>query len=96
MRYYPAPKTLAEADAWIDRMIAGLADGTGHFLAVERKSDGALLGLTGTADISFAIPTNPVLEIGWVLGQQYWGQGYAPEGARAALAHAFDMLQARP
>jgi RimJ/RimL family protein N-acetyltransferase len=94
MRYYPAPKTQAEADAWIDRMIAGLADGTGHFLAVERKGDGALLGLTGTADIRFAIPTNPKLEIGWVLGQQYWGQGYAPEGARAALSYAFAVLKA--
>lgn len=92
MRYYPAPKSRAEADAWIDRMIAGRADGTGHFLAVERKSDGALLGLTGTGSINFTIPTRPKLEIGWVLGQQYWGQGYAPEGARASLAHAFDIL----
>jgi RimJ/RimL family protein N-acetyltransferase len=94
MRYYPAPKTQAEADAWIERMVAARADGTGHFLAVERKSDGALLGLTGTGNIHFAIPTSPKVEIGWLLGQQFWGQGYAPEGARAALAHAFDILHA--
>jgi RimJ/RimL family protein N-acetyltransferase len=94
MRYYPATRTRAEADAWIDRMIAGLADGTSAFLAVERHSDGALLGLTGTGLIRFEIPTAPKLEIGWLLGQQYWGQGYAPEGARASLAHAFDTLGA--
>lgn len=94
MRYYPAPKTPAEADAWIDKMIAGLADGTSHFLAVERRSDGALLGLTGTGSIRFEIPTAPKLEIGWVLGQHYWGQGYAPEGARASLAYAFGILRA--
>jgi RimJ/RimL family protein N-acetyltransferase len=94
MRYYTAPKTPPEADAWIDKMIAGLSDGSAHFLAVERRSDGALLGLTGTATIRFEIPTSPKLEIGWVLSQQYWGQGYAPEGARASLAHAFDALGA--
>jgi RimJ/RimL family protein N-acetyltransferase len=43
MRYYPATRTRAEADAWIDRMIAGLADGTSAFLAVERRSDGPCL-----------------------------------------------------
>lgn len=94
MRFYPATRSRAEADAWIDKMIAGLANGTGHFLAVERKSDGALLGLTGTGDINFPIPTEPKLEIGWVLGKDYWGQGYAPEAARAALGHAFTQLHA--
>lgn len=94
MRFYPATRTRAEADAWIDRMIEGRTNGTGQFLAVERKSDGAMLGLTGTADINFAIPTAPKLEIGWVLGQDYWGQGYAPEAARAALEHAFAQLSA--
>src|SRR5690349_8116565 len=71
MRYYPTTRSRAEADAWMDKMIAGLAEGTSHFLAVERKDDRALLGLTGTADINFAIPTNPKVEIGWVLGQPY-------------------------
>ncbi|KFC66340.1 Acetyltransferase, GNAT family [Devosia sp. LC5] len=94
MRFYQATRSRAEADAWIDKMIAGLANGTAHFLAVERKSDGAMLGLTGTADINFPIPTEPKLEIGWVFGKDYWGQGYAPEAARAALEHAFTQLHA--
>lgn len=94
MRYYPSTRTPAEADAWIDRMIAGLADGTSAFLAVERRSDGAMLGLTGTGRINFEILSAPELEIGWLLGQQYWGQGYAPEAARASLAHAFNALGA--
>lgn len=92
MRFYPATRSRSEADAWIDRMIAGFVAGTAHYMAVERKHDGALLGLTGTADITFAIPTAPQVEIGWLLSQQFWGQGYAPEAARAALAHAFDVL----
>ena len=93
MRFYPATRSRAEADAWIDKMIAGLAEGTSHFLAVQRKSDGAIMGLTGTAEINFAIPTGPKVEIGWVLGQHYWGNGYAPEAARASLGHAFETLE---
>ena len=31
----------------------------------------------------------PALEVGWTLGKEYWGQGYATEAARAALAYAF-------
>lgn len=93
MRYYPATRSRSEADAWIDRMIAGYAAGTAHFMAVERKTDGALLGLTGTANINLAIPTSPRVEIGWLLGQQFWGHAYAPEAARAALDHAFDVLR---
>ena len=93
MRFYPATRSRAEADAWVDKMIATLADGTAHFMAVERKADGALLGLTGTANINFSIPSEPRVEIGWLLGQQFWGQGYAPEAAAAALQHAFDVLE---
>ena len=94
MRFYPATRLRPEADAWIDRMIARYEDGTANFMAVERKSDGALMGLLGTGDITFLIPTAPRLEIGWLLGKQYWGQGYAPEGALVMRAHAFDTLHA--
>jgi RimJ/RimL family protein N-acetyltransferase len=92
MRFYPRPKTRKEADAWIDANIAGLARGTNAFLAAERKSDGAFMGLIGSAEFSFTLPGNPRREIGWLLGRAFWGQGYAPEGARASLDHAFGVL----
>ncbi|WDR05361.1 GNAT family N-acetyltransferase [Devosia rhodophyticola] len=90
MRFYPNTRTRAQADAWMDKMITTLANNTGRFLAAERKDDGALLGLLGTANIEFDLPSAPRVEIGWVLGKDYWGQGYAPEGARAVLADAFE------
>jgi RimJ/RimL family protein N-acetyltransferase len=89
MRFYTATRDRAASDAWIDKMIAGLSEGSSAFLAAERKSDGALLGLIGTGRIDMPLRGNPPEEIGWVLGHPYWGQGYAPEGAGAHIAHAW-------
>ena len=36
---------------------------------------------------------SPCVEIGWRLDQAFWGKGYAPEAANAALAFAFDQLK---
>ena len=49
--------------------------------AVERRSDGALIGRAGFLD-----PEGwPGCELGWLLAREAWGQGYALEAARAAL-----------
>ncbi len=34
----------------------------------------------------------PAVEIGWRLAPEFWGQGLAPEGARAALVSGFEEL----
>lgn len=34
----------------------------------------------------------PGFELGWTLGRESWGKGYATEGARSALAYAFNEL----
>jgi RimJ/RimL family protein N-acetyltransferase len=53
--------------------------------AVEHRETGAFLGMIG-----FAAPEGwPGFELAWTLARRWWGHGYATEGARAALAHAF-------
>lgn len=56
----------------------------GHGMwAIQRRSDGALIGRTGFLD-----PEGwPGCELGWLLARDAWGQGYAFEAARAALLH---------
>jgi RimJ/RimL family protein N-acetyltransferase len=57
--------------------------------AVEEKGTGDLVGRIG-----FAEPDGwPGFELGWALARRFWGRGYATEGARAALDHAFTALR---
>jgi RimJ/RimL family protein N-acetyltransferase len=89
MRYLGG-KVLSRAEAW--RHMALMIGhwhlrGYGHW-AVEEKETGTFAGRIG-----FFNPDGwPGFEIGWTLGREFWGKGYATEGARRALAYAFDEL----
>jgi RimJ/RimL family protein N-acetyltransferase len=78
---------LSRADAWRNMaMVVGHWSLRGFGMwAVERKADGAFLGRVG-----MHYPEGwPGIEVGWTLGKDHWGQGYATEAARAALDYAF-------
>ncbi|MDB5465602.1 MAG: family N-acetyltransferase [Phenylobacterium sp.] len=84
--------TRAEADARIDRSEATFEQhGFGRF-ALERQADGALVGYCGLMPVGEDLPEAPGVEIGWAVAREAWGQGYAPEAARAVLADAFGRL----
>jgi len=95
-RFYPAISTPADTKRGIDKAIARTAEHGFHFWAVERRSDGMLLGLCGLGSIDeplrSAIPGKPRVEIGWQLDKSCWGQGFAPEAASAWLDHAWNVL----
>ena len=65
------------------------------FWAVERKTDGELLGFCGLkiADTAGS-PIEGMVEVGWRLREDAWGQGYAKEAAIASLDFAFETLGA--
>ena len=45
-------------------------------------------------NVDFKAPftVTPAVEIGWRLAFKYWGNGYATEGALAALQYGFEAL----
>lgn len=94
-RFYPATLTPAEVDRDIDLAIERSKANGFHFQAAELKATGQLVGLIGLARISdkvrAAIPSQPQVEIGWVIGKEFWGQGLAPEGAQAWLDYAWAL-----
>lgn len=40
----------------------------------------------------FSAPFTPAVEIGWRLAYEYWGKGYATEGALSCLNYGFGSL----
>jgi RimJ/RimL family protein N-acetyltransferase len=90
MRYIGEGRTLSRAQSWQNMaMILGHWQLRGYGLwAVEEKASGLLVGRIG-----FFNPEGwPGFEIGWMLGRDHWGKGYAVEGARVALEHAFTAM----
>jgi RimJ/RimL family protein N-acetyltransferase len=95
MRWLGGVKSAAEhRTAFRDRIMRWQESGF-TFWAVERKADGALLGFCGLkiAD-SEGSPIEGMLEVGWRLREDAWGQGYAKEAAIASLDFAFERLGA--
>lgn len=87
---YLGGRTFERYEAW--RHMAFLVGhwqlrGYGHW-AVEEKASGKFVGRIG-----FLYPEGwPGFELGWTLAREFWGKGYATEGARRALEYAFKDL----
>lgn len=60
--------------------------------AAELQETGELIGFIGLNYFDRQTHFSPAVEIGWRLGSQYWGFGYAPEGALATLDYGFNQL----
>lgn len=84
----------AALDAMIARMHASQAEHGFAFWIVERRADGAFLGICGLKPGAPDTPIEGALEIGWRFSQAYWGQGYAREAAQATLDWAWAHLSA--
>jgi RimJ/RimL family protein N-acetyltransferase len=90
MRYLGDGMPLSRVDAWRQMaFIIGHWQLRGYGMwAVEERENGAMLGRIG-----FFNPEGwPGFELGWMLGRHAWGNGYATEGARAALEYAWRGL----
>ena len=90
MRYIGTGGPISRDDAW-----RSMASMLGHWAlkrcgmwAIEVKETGRLAGRAGFLDP----PGWPGFEVGWVLGREHWGKGYATEAASFALRYAFETL----
>jgi RimJ/RimL family protein N-acetyltransferase len=90
MEFYPKKLNRAETEKMIDTIEERIErDGFGMW-ATELRQTGQLIGFIGLNVPSYPLPFSPCVEIGWRLAFDHWGQGYAQEGARAALKFGFD------
>lgn len=93
MAVVPWPYTLNDANEFLERQAA--RDEAGFSLAID-NGDGIIGNIAvHTPKPEFSAAEEGTLEIGYWLGEPYWGQGYATEAVEAALTHAFDGLGAK-
>jgi RimJ/RimL family protein N-acetyltransferase len=90
MRYIGdgSPRDLEETAESIERWEEEWEDEGFGLFAVELLASGELAGMTGLSVPLFLPEVLPAVEIGWRLGRQFWGQGYASEAAHATLEFA--------
>jgi len=90
MQYYPRSFSREDAAEWIERNLRRYVNDEYGLLAVVLKSSGKVIGDCG---LSWQLADGePVLELGYHLRRDHWGQGYATEAARACMDYAFREL----
>ncbi len=89
VEFLPKPLTREESDAVADRIEANFAEHGYGLWAVEIVGVAPFAGFVGLSIPRFEAHFTPCIEIGWRLAVETWNQGYATEGARAALDFAF-------
>jgi RimJ/RimL family protein N-acetyltransferase len=92
MEYFPATLTRAESDVRAERFDSDIQRLGYGFWAVEIPGEAPFIGFVGLDETDEGMPFSPAIEVGWRLAREHWGQGYASEGARVALAFGFEQL----
>lgn len=92
MEHFPAPLTRRESDAFVDVVQERWREGGPSWWAVEEIDGAPFIGFVGLSEVRFDEHFTPAVEVGWRLAREHWGRGYAPEAARAAIDHGFDVL----
>lgn len=96
MEHFPAPQSREETEAAVTRIRAEMAKHGFSWFAVEVPDVAPFIGFIGlwapSFDASFTSIQDPVVEVGWRLAKEFWGKGYATEGARECLRFGFEDL----
>ena len=92
MRYFPARLSRDQSDALADRIETHLNEHGWGLWAVEIPGIAPFAGFIGLARPGFDAHFTPCVEIGWRLSAEFWGHGYATEGALEVLAFGFREL----
>jgi 3-dehydroquinate dehydratase / shikimate dehydrogenase len=93
MEYFPAPLSNEESNQFANKIQKELSEEEFGLWAVEIPNISPFIGFIGLHRADFDADFCPCIEIGWRLAKEYWGKGYATEGAKAVLEYAFNTLK---
>ena len=86
----PHPYELDHALAWIGNQRKESARGRAANFAIRLSSDSPIIGCAGLRDID---PEHLQAELGFWIGREWWGHGYAREAAAAVIRFGFETLR---
>ncbi|UYZ84193.1 GNAT family N-acetyltransferase [Entomomonas sp. E2T0] len=92
MEYFPSTLDKVASDAMANKCRSLIEEQGWGIWAVELKATGEFIGFVGLHKPSAKLPFSPCVEVAWRLASKYWGNGYAPEAAQAALKFGFEEL----
>lgn len=93
MEFFPNLLTKDESVKFINTVKEIMDKNEWGFWAVELKKNEKFIGFIGLHSQPEQFEFSPCVEIGWRLEKEYWGNGYATEGAKAVLEYAFNNLK---
>jgi len=93
MEYFPSTLSKEQVAALIARLISQFHQNGYTYYAVEVLETRDFIGMIGLAFQTFKTNFTPAIDIGWRLKKSAWGKGYATEGAKKCLDHAFANLE---
>ena len=92
MEHFPGLMSREQSDASAERIATHFANHGYAQWAVEIPTVTPFAGFVGLSIPGFKASFTPCVEIGWRLAAEFWGHGYATEGAEAALHAAFESV----
>lgn len=92
MEHFLAPLSREKSDLLVTNQAELIEKRGWGIWAVSVVGEADFIGFIGLAQVDFVAPFVPAVEVGWRLAYEYWGRGYAPEGAKAALQFGFEQL----
>lgn len=93
MECFPALLTRQESDLLAQRLMKDIQEHGWGLWAVSVVDGADFIGFIGLNSVKYSTPFTPAVEVGWRLAYDFWGHGYATEGAQAALKYGFEALQ---
>lgn len=94
MEHFPTLLSIEESTALAKKFQKNIDERGWGFWAVSLIESKEFIGAIGLNAIDSSFPDHLALktEVGWKLAYDYWGKGYATEGAKACLQFGFETL----
>jgi len=91
LQYFPEypPFTKAQTEKMITKKLEQWEQYGHGIWAVETLENNILIGRCGLG----YLPDTDEIEVGYILGRDFWGKGYATEAAKASLNYGFTHLE---